>query len=64
MCVCVCVCSVSSLDRVTEDMCQLLLTLMHMHEKGIAHLDIKPDNILLVNGQVKVSNLCSKHLDI
>lgn len=38
-------------------MYQTLLGLKSLHDKNICHRDVKPDNILLINGVVKIADL-------
>lgn len=41
---------------ITNVLCQLLLTLAEMQRNHIAHRDIKPQNILIINGLYKLSD--------
>lgn len=36
----------------------ILQAVAHMHERGVMHRDIKPDNILLRNKEIAESNIC------
>jgi eukaryotic-like serine/threonine-protein kinase len=37
---------------------QMLQALSYLHRRGVIHRDMKPDNVLIVNGQVKVGRTC------
>ena len=37
-------------------MSQVVLAVAAMHQKGIVHLDIKPNNLFLINGDVKLGD--------
>ncbi|KZV32366.1 wee1-like protein kinase [Dorcoceras hygrometricum] len=50
--------------EVLEAMHQVAKALMHIHERGIAHLDVKPDNIYVKNGVCKLGDFgCATLLD-
>ncbi|XP_073286571.1 wee1-like protein kinase isoform X1 [Primulina huaijiensis] len=50
--------------EVLEAMHQIAKALMHIHERGIAHLDVKPDNIYVKNGVCKLGDFgCATLLD-
>ncbi|KAJ0112722.1 hypothetical protein Patl1_01049 [Pistacia atlantica] len=43
---------------------QIAKALQFIHERGIAHLDVKPDNIYVKNGVYKLGDFgCATHLD-
>lgn len=44
-------------DKLKEILKQALIGLKCMHEHNMVHLDIKPDNLLMKNGEVKVADL-------
>lgn len=46
-----------SLPAKISCLCQIAETLSALHREGIAHRDIKPDNILFCNGQYKLADL-------
>ncbi|KAI3975248.1 hypothetical protein MKX01_033488 [Papaver californicum] len=51
-------------DEALEVMHQIALALMFIHERGIAHLDVKPDNIYVKNGVYKLGDFgCATLLD-
>ncbi|KAG9134035.1 hypothetical protein Leryth_004728 [Lithospermum erythrorhizon] len=51
-------------DEVLEALHQIAKALQHMHERGIAHLDVKPDNIYVREGAYKLGDFgCSSLLD-
>ncbi|XP_073157959.1 wee1-like protein kinase [Henckelia pumila] len=50
--------------EVLEAMHQVSKALMHIHENGIAHLDVKPDNIYVKHGVCKLGDFgCATLLD-
>ena len=44
-------------DKLKEILRQALIGLKCMHEHNMVHLDIKPDNLLMKDGEVKVADL-------
>ncbi|XP_026423076.1 wee1-like protein kinase isoform X1 [Papaver somniferum] len=51
-------------DEALDVMHQIALALMFIHERGIAHLDVKPDNIYVKNGVYKLGDFgCATLLD-
>jgi len=44
-------------DKLKEMLRQALVGLKCMHEQNMVHLDIKPDNLLIKDGDVKVADL-------
>ncbi|MED6106763.1 Mitosis inhibitor protein kinase wee1 [Stylosanthes scabra] len=58
-------CSASFTERqVLEALYQVANALKFIHEKGIAHLDVKPDNIYVKNGVYKLGDFgCATRLD-
>ncbi|CAA3016766.1 wee1 kinase [Olea europaea subsp. europaea] len=54
----------STEDEVLEAMHQIAKALKFIHEKGMAHLDVKPDNIYVKNGVYKLGDFgCATLLD-
>ncbi|KAI3873274.1 hypothetical protein MKX03_016982 [Papaver bracteatum] len=51
-------------DEALDVMHQIALALMFIHQRGIAHLDVKPDNIYVKNGVYKLGDFgCATLLD-
>ncbi|KAL2945467.1 Wee1-like protein kinase, partial [Bienertia sinuspersici] len=51
-------------DEVLEAFCQITRALHYIHERGIAHLDVKPENIYVKNGIYKLGDFgCATLLD-
>ncbi len=46
--------SIEDLDRVLEINRQLCEALAHAHQHDVIHRDLNPENVLLVDGQVKL----------
>lgn len=43
-----------SIDQRFDLIMQMLRALMYLHRRGVIHRDLKPDNVLVVNGAVKL----------
>ncbi|OVA04326.1 Protein kinase domain [Macleaya cordata] len=51
-------------EEVLEAMHQIAMALKFIHERGIAHLDVKPDNIYVKNGAYKLGDFgCATLID-
>lgn len=46
-------------DKVKQYMYELLKSLDHMHRNGIFHRDVKPENLLLLDDEIKLADLGS-----
>ncbi|MQL82804.1 hypothetical protein Taro_015288 [Colocasia esculenta] len=63
-CLCINKSQISNVEEILQVLYQVVKALQFMHERGIAHLDVKPDNIYVKNGVYKLGDFgCATRLD-